>query len=63
MGNKKGVNLTWLLIALMLGITLFKHFNFQTFSFRMPVLDIIFLITLVVTIYFIIKDFKNRSKT
>jgi membrane protein DedA with SNARE-associated domain len=62
MDNKNGINFMWLIIAFILGTTLFKHFNFETFRFKMPVLDIIFLITFIATIYFIIKEYKNRPR-
>ena len=62
MDNKKGINFMWLIIAFILGTTLFKHFNFQTLRFKMPALDIIFLITFIATIYIIIKDYKKRHK-
>jgi membrane protein DedA with SNARE-associated domain len=62
MDNKKGINFMWLIIAFILGTTLFKHFNFQTLRFKMPALDIIFLITFIATIYILIKDYKKRRK-
>jgi len=62
MDKKKGINFMWLIIAFILGTTLFKHFNFQTLRFKMPALDIIFLITFIATIYIIIKDYKKRHK-
>ncbi len=62
MEDKKGINFMWIVIAFILGSTLLKHFNFETLKFKMPALDIVFLITFIMTIYFIIKDYKNRTK-
>ena len=62
MENKKGTNLTFIIVSFILGITLLKHFDFKTFSFKMPVLDIIFLIAFIASIYFIIKDYKKRPE-
>ena len=62
MGDKKGVNFIFVVVAFILGMTLFKHFDFKTFRFKMPALDIIFLITFVVSIYLIIKDYKKRAE-
>jgi hypothetical protein len=62
MDNKKGVNLTFVIVAFLLGTTLLKHFDFKTFSFKMPALDIIFLIAFVASIFFILKDYKKRPE-
>lgn len=62
MDEKKGTNFTLLVVAFILGITLFRHFDFKTVSFKMPVLDTIFLITFVASIYMIVKDKKKQSK-
>ena len=60
MDDKKGANFIFVVVAFILGMTLFKHFDFKTFSFKMPALDIIFLITFIVSIYLIIKNYKKR---
>lgn len=62
MDNQKGVNLIFILMAFVLGTTLLKHFNFQTLAFKMPVLDIIFLIAFIVSIYLIVVKYKKRTK-
>jgi len=62
MDDKKRVNFIFVIVALILGMTLFKHFDFKTVSFKMPALDIIFLITFIVTIYLLIKDYKKRTE-
>lgn len=61
MDNKKGGNFIWVLMVIILGMTLFKHFNFQTFRFKMPALDILFLIAFILGIYLIIKDLKKKT--
>ena len=62
MENKKGVNVVFVLMAFVLGTTVFKHFDFKTSSFKMPVLDTIFLLTFILAIYLIIKEYKGRPK-
>ncbi len=52
----------FIIVAFTLGTTLLRHFNFQTLSFKMPVLDILFLITFIIAIYLIIKDYKKTTK-
>ena len=61
MDNKKGGNFIWVLMVIILGMTLFKHFNFKTFRFKMPALDILFLIAFILGIYLIIKDLKKKT--
>ncbi len=62
MENKKGINFAFLMIAFVLGLTLFKHFDFKTFKFKEPALDILFLVTFIVSIYIIIKDYKKGTE-
>lgn len=62
MESKKGVNFVFIITAFMLGTTLLRHFDFQTLSFKMPVLDVLFLITFIIAIYLIIKDYRKTTK-
>lgn len=62
MDNKKGINLFLAFIAVILGWTLFKHFDFKAFKFADPYLDILYLIVFVISIYLIIKDRKRKSE-
>ena len=63
MENKKGINFGLLILVFILGSTLLKHFNFQTFKFKMFALDMVFLITFIIAIYIIIKDYRaNKQK-
>jgi len=62
MDDKKGVKFIFVVVAFILGLTLFRHFDFKTVSFKMPTLDIIFLIAFIVTIYLLIKDFKKKTE-
>ena len=62
MNDKKGLNITLILMAFILGITLLRHFNFETLRFKMPALDILFLLAFIVSIYLIIKEYKEKRK-
>lgn len=62
MENKKGVNVVLVLMASVLGTTVIKHFDFNTLSFKMPVLDTIFLLTFILSIYLIAKEYRGRPK-
>ena len=62
MENKKGINFFLLVIAIILGSVLWKQFNFNTFKFEKPALAALYLIVFVASIYFMIKDYINRTK-
>ena len=62
MEKKKGINFMLAIIAIIIGTTLYKHFNFETFSFKKPALDIIFLITFIFTVYAIIKEYRQGTE-
>jgi nicotinamide riboside transporter PnuC len=61
MENKKGINWFFAFIAFTLGLTLFKHIDFATFTLKDPVMDILYLIVFVLSIYFMVKG-KNQSE-
>jgi len=62
MENKRGINWFFAFIAFTLGLTLFKHIDFATFSLKDPVLDILYLIVFVLSIYFILKGNNQPGK-
>lgn len=62
MENKKSVNFFLAFIAIILGWTLFKHFDFKTFKFADPYLDILYLIVFLISIFLIIKDRRKTTK-
>jgi hypothetical protein len=62
MDNKKGLNFFFVIIAIITGSKVFKHFDFQNLKFEKPVLDIIYLITFLATITFLINDFLKQRK-
>lgn len=62
MENRKPVSFTLLVVAIILGVTLFKQFDFKTLRFEQPALAVIYLIVFVVSVYFLIKRPKNQSE-
>ncbi len=62
MENKKGLNFFFLIIAIILGSTLWKQFDFNTLKFQQPALAIIYIIVFVASVYFLIKDLTSRTK-
>ena len=61
MENKKGINWFFAFIAFTLGLTLFKHIDFVTFTLKDPLLDVLYLIVFVLSIYFMLKG-NNQSE-
>ena len=61
MENKKGINWFFAFIAFTLGLTLFKHIDFKTFTLKDPILDVLYLIVFVLSIYFMLKG-NNQSE-
>jgi membrane protein DedA with SNARE-associated domain len=62
MENKKIPSFAFGIIAIILGWTLIKHFNFENFSFQKPLLDALYLIVFVFSIYALIKNYRNRTE-
>ena len=62
MESKKGINIFFAFIAFSLGLTLIKHIDFKNFTLKDPVLDILYFIVFVISIYLIIKDFTKRPE-
>ena len=60
MKDNKGINFFFLIIAIITGAALYKKFNFETLQFEKPALAIIYFIAFAVSIYFLIKEYKNR---
>ena len=62
MDNKKGMNWFFVFIAFTLGLTLIKYIDFKYLTLKEPVLDILYIIVFIISIYLIIKDLKKRPE-
>ena len=60
MKNNIGFNFIFAIIAFILGLVLFREFDFNTFTFRKTALGILYLLVFIVSIYL---TFKKKSKT
>lgn len=60
MEMKKALPFTFSVVAIILGITLFKQFDFKNLKFEHTGLAIIYAIVFIFSIYFLIKNFKNK---
>lgn len=62
MDNKKGMNWFFIFIAFTLGLTLVKHINFKNLTLKEPVLDVLYMVVFIISIYLIIKDLKKTTE-
>jgi membrane protein DedA with SNARE-associated domain len=58
----KRINPFWGFIAAILGWTLYKHFDFTSFKFADPYFDTVYFIVFVISIYFLIIEYKKQAK-
>ena len=62
MRNKKELSFPLIIIAIVLGWTIFKQFDFESLKFEKPAMAVIYGLTFLMTIYFIFKKDKNNEK-
>jgi hypothetical protein len=60
MEMKKALPFTFTVVAIILGVTLFKQFDFKNFKFENTGLAVIYAIVFIFSIYFLIKNSKNK---
>ena len=61
MENKKPITFVFWIIAIILGVILFKQFDFQNFKFKKPILAALYCIVFVFSVYYLIKNSKKKS--
>lgn len=62
MENKKGINFVFAIVAVIIGVALWKQFDFDTFKFQKPALAIVYLVVFIASVYLLIKDYNKRSE-
>lgn len=60
MENKKGPSFILIIISVIIGVALYKQFDFQNYTFEKPALSVVYLITFVVCVSIIIKNSRNK---
>jgi predicted ferric reductase len=60
MSNKKGQPFPLIIIAIVLGWTIFKQFDFENFKFEKPAMAVVYILTFLMTVYFIFKNNKEK---
>lgn len=57
-------NFSFAIIAIILGVSLFRQFDYETLTFEKPALAVVYLIAFTMSIFFLIKGRKkNEGKT
>ncbi|MFI5450724.1 hypothetical protein ACHMWN_01075 [Pedobacter sp. UC225_61] len=62
MNTKKGLSFPLIIVAIVLGATIFKQFDFKTSKFESPAMAVIYILTFVMTVYFIFKNTKEEQE-
>lgn len=60
MENKKALVFTFWIVAIILGVVLFKQFDFESLKFEKPALAIIYIAVFIFAVYFLVKNSKKN---
>ena len=60
MSSKKGQVFPFAIIAVVLGWTIFKQFDFENLKFEKPALAIVYGLTFIMSVYFLVKNMKGK---
>jgi hypothetical protein len=58
--SKKGQVFPFAIIAVVLGWTIFKQFDFENLKFEKPALAIVYVLTFIMSVYFLVKNMKGK---
>lgn len=62
MKDKIGFNIGFAMLAFPIGLALFREFDFQTFTFKKTALGILYLVTFIFCIIFMLKKKKQEPE-
>ncbi len=62
MNSKKEYSFPLIIIAIVLGWTIFKQFDFGNLKFEKPAMGVVYILTFLMTVYFILKKDKDKEK-
>lgn len=62
MKDKIGFNLVFAILAFPIGLALYRQFDFETFTFKKTALGILYLITFIFCIFFMLKKKKQQPE-
>lgn len=60
MNNKKAQVFPFGIIAIVLGWTIFKQFDFENLKFEKPTLAIVYILTFLMSVYFLVKNIREK---
>lgn len=60
MNKKKELSFPLIIIAIVLGWTIFKQFDFEKLKFEKPAIAVVYILTFLMTAYFIFKPNKKE---
>lgn len=61
MENKKSLSFPLMVVVIILGVTLYKQFDFESLKFEKPALAVLYIIVFLAAIYFLVKKPKKSS--
>ncbi|MCV2486413.1 hypothetical protein OD917_15875 [Flavobacterium sp. SH_e] len=63
MENKnQPITFVFWVVAIILGVTLFKQFDFKNLKFENPAMAVIYIVVFVFSVYYIIRNSKKQPK-
>lgn len=62
MKNKRTLSIPFLIIAIIIGVALFKQFDFQTLSFENWALAIVYMVGLAIAVYVLVTSRKSEPE-
>ncbi|WP_285056512.1 hypothetical protein [Pedobacter ginsengisoli] len=60
MSNKKGQPFPFVIIVIVLGWAIFKQFDFENLKFEKPALTIVYVLTFLMSVYFLVKNVQEK---
>jgi len=60
MEKKKGLSFSFGIIAIVLGVILYKQFDFENFRFEKTGLAIVYLIAFVFSVFILIRNYRSK---
>ena len=58
--NKKGLSVVLMIPAIIIGVALYKQFDFENLKFEKPALAIVYIVGIALSIIFQVKGFKKQ---
>lgn len=63
MEKRKGISFTLTIVAIILGATLYKQFDFRQLKFEQPAMAVVYGITFLISVYVLITAARKRKSS